>query len=494
MEETIISQSVNAAFTPSLDKPEDASATTYRAPYTVSLFIQDRHAESYIVGPVGSGKTVGGIMKMVYVASRQAKSKNGKRKTRFAVVRDTYEALKMTTMKSFFDWFPPGEAGDWISSQKTFILRIGDVEAEIIWLGLDDERDVRRLLSLELTGVFFDEFVFIRRDIVEAAAGRVGRYPSVKDGGPTWYGVWGSSNVGSVADWWYEYLYKEVPSDPIRANEMRLFTQPGARTREAENVENLTPDYYGRFTRTRTAEWLAQYLDCVWQPAKGGKPVHPMFRRAIHVSPYELIPNPAFPLLIGYDPGVSYSGLVFGQHDHINNRVMLLEHGFILENIGTERMIRDVLNPLLARQYRAVAGRVLMCLDPAVRNRSAGNESSSYDYIKAAKLQATFDMDNSIGTRLAQVDSFLSRNTNLGPALVVDPRNKVVIDGFEYGYRYKLSRAGVKSEVPEKNQYSHPMDGVQYICLNAPKSLSAVNRATDSESLYRPTSGNIYRT
>lgn len=458
-----------------------------------SYFVVRNNDRVFITG--NSGKTVGGLMKIIYHASRQAPNKDGIRKSRFAVVRDTYENLRATTHRSWLDWCPDGKAGTWMSSMKTFYLKMGDVESEVIWLGLDDQKDVARLLSLELTGIFFDEFVFISESIVEAAAGRIGRYPSMKDGGPTWYGMWGSTNPGTVEDWWYNRLYKEIPSDPIRAEEVKLFVQPGARTPRAENLDNLHPEYYAKLQRTKSAEWQAQFLDVEWAPGKGGSPVHPMFSRSIHVSPHQLIPSPSYPLLIGYDPGVSYMGLCFAQYDHMNHRVFFHHPDFILEDMGAERLVKEVVRPLLNTTFKNVSGRVLWCMDPAARNRSAGDERSAYGIIKAAGFQCAFHQDNSIRPRLDAVDQFLGRNTNQGPALVIDPRCEKLIAGFAHGYRYKLSKTGVKSDVPEKNSFSHLMDSGQYVCQNAGKSLTAVNRSTSQTApgMSGPAK-NIYRT
>jgi hypothetical protein len=37
-----------------------------------------------------------------------------------------------------------------------------------------------------------------------------------------------------------------------------------------------------------------------------------------------------------------------------------------------------------------------------------------------------------------------------------------IVAGFEHGYRYKKKRDGTFEEVPDKNQWSHPHDAVQY--------------------------------
>jgi ABC-type ATPase involved in cell division len=59
---------------------------TYKPPTTIGEFIKDYRAGSlfhdWIVGPVGSGKTTGLFMKLVYMAKLQAPGADGVRRSR----------------------------------------------------------------------------------------------------------------------------------------------------------------------------------------------------------------------------------------------------------------------------------------------------------------------------------------------------------------------------------------------------------------------------
>ena len=66
---------------------------------------------------------------------------------------------------------------------------------EVIFLALDDESDIRKLLGAELTGVWFNEAREMQKSIIDAGTMRVGRYPPMRDGGPTWYGVIADTNA-----------------------------------------------------------------------------------------------------------------------------------------------------------------------------------------------------------------------------------------------------------------------------------------------------------
>ncbi len=61
-----------------------------------------------IRGPIGSGKSVASVMKLMRIAKMHPVSPmDGKRHARFAITRNTYPELKTTTVKTFHAWVPP---------------------------------------------------------------------------------------------------------------------------------------------------------------------------------------------------------------------------------------------------------------------------------------------------------------------------------------------------------------------------------------------------
>ena len=57
-------------------------------------------------GPVGSGKSVSCCVEIFRRALQQEKAPDGKRYSRWAVIRNTNPQLKTTTIKTWLDWFP----------------------------------------------------------------------------------------------------------------------------------------------------------------------------------------------------------------------------------------------------------------------------------------------------------------------------------------------------------------------------------------------------
>ena len=157
----------------------------------LSQFMMSTAPVAICIGPIGSGKTVACILKMWKVANEQRPGRDGIRRTRWAVVRNNYPALRTTTIRTFLDVFPEKVFGvlKWTQPPHQ-VVRSGDVEMACDFLALDKQEDIAKLRSAEFTGIFFNELSFIdNKEIFDEATSRVGRYPPIREGGATWAGV-----------------------------------------------------------------------------------------------------------------------------------------------------------------------------------------------------------------------------------------------------------------------------------------------------------------
>lgn len=209
-------------------------------------------------GPVGSGKSSACVMEIVKRASQQEPGADGVRRTRFAVIRNTYRELRDTTRRTFEQWVPQ-MAGKWREADFAFDLRapLDDgtrVECEVLFRSLNRPEDVKKLLSLELTGAYVNEVKEIPKRVIDVLETRIGRYPSAAQGGPTWFGWWGDTNPWHVGHWGQK-LFKEPPPG------YELYAQPGGRAANAENTEHLPQGYYTRLCHGKDAEWIRVFID-----------------------------------------------------------------------------------------------------------------------------------------------------------------------------------------------------------------------------------------
>lgn len=462
-----------------------AQAINYTPPDTISRFIKDHLPGElfydWIVGPVGSGKTTGIFMKLVYMAQMQAKGPDGIRRSRAVIVRNTGQQLQDTTLNSWFTWFKPGQAGSWEITQKKFTLRFADVECEVLFRPLDTPQDVARVLSLEVTFAIVDEFVEIPQAIIDALAARCGRYPSAVMGGATNWGMWGSSNPATEDNWWFDYLHNGVgviqPGEGVSLHHRivlderntRYFLQPSGFSPFAENVENLPGgrDYYTSAAKNKSEAWIKQFIEAEWGYSIAGKPVIQSFNAKVHISKTPLRYDPNLHLVGGYDPGIGGAAMMFGQED-LEGRLHVLGE-IITSGVGADRFIAERLKPYLARRFPELpAGGFTVAPDPAANSRSANDESTIVARIKR-HFPVSIESNNRLPLRLDAIDHFCTRMAYGMPSLIIDERScPTLIRALKGGWRFALDnkerlRGGADAK-PEKNAYSHPGDAFGYLC------------------------------
>lgn len=439
-----------------------STSVEYTPPPTIKRFIKDYKPGElfydWIIGPVGSGKTTGIFFKLAYMAGCQAPGPDGIRRTRAVVVRNTLPQLRDTTLSSWNYWFKDGQAGHWRATENKFILRAADVECEVLFRPLDTADDVARVLSLEVTFALLDEFVQIPKAIVDALSARLGRYPSAKDGGATNWGMWGSSNPDTEDNWWYEYLHNQLPDNA------KYFVQPSGFSDKAENLDNLPGKqaYYTNQAKGKSEAWIKQFIDAEWGYSAAGQPVVPTFKADLHLAKTPLLYNPKLKLLVGFDPGIGGSALIFGQQD-LNGRLNVLGE-LVQSGYGVSRLIQERLRPYLRQKFPDAD--VLIAPDPAAANRTQTDERSVVDEFKK-HFNVKIETNNRLPMRLEAIEYFTNRLVSGSPALLIDSKEcPVLVRALKGGWRYVMDtkRDVVKGLEPEKNAYSHPGDAFGYLC------------------------------
>lgn len=450
----------------------------YEPPVSAAGFLQSEKFISLIVGPIGSTKTTAGIMKIAYHASRMAKARDGIRRSRAIWVRNTREQLRDTSIPDFLKWFPDGQAGTYEKTNYKFVLRFGDVECEVLFRGLDDANDVRRLLSLQASFAILDEFREIHKDIFEALQGRLGRYPDgmlvphrpewghdkkgnpiagcVTDEGKPNDHIWGMTNPPDMDTFWETFL----TNPPKNAD---VFFQPGGLSQEADWTQYLKPDYYDNLAEGKTQDWIDVYINAQFGKSLAGQPVFRSFKYDYHVAKEPLRPIRMKTLIIGMDFGLNPSCTI-NQIDPLGR--LLTFDAITSDGTGVLQFVRSRLKPLLAEKYGGMAAVIVG--DPAGQQRAQTDERSCFDILRNEGLKVVAARTNSIVARIASVDQFLMRQVDGKAGCLIDPSCTPLIRAMRGGYRYKLKpRSGEHEDTPEKNVHSHIADAHQYACLYA---------------------------
>lgn len=443
---------------------------TYNASPTCSKFHHDDNFVRLILGPIGSGKSVACINEMLMRSFKQEPGPDGIRRTRWVIIRNTYSELRDTTIKSFQEWCPQ-TAGQWFVARNEFIFKMGDVEAEFLFRALDRPQDVKKLLSLEVTGAFINEAREVPKSIFDAVQGRVGRYPSAIQGGPTWSGVFMDSNCPADDHWFYKWFEEE--RDPTWS----LYKQPSGLSPEAENLDNLPGgvDYYKRLMPGKSDIWIDIYVHGLYGDSADGKPVYPEYQDNIHAVQESEMPavDPNEPVYCGQDYGLTPAATFaqkLGGHWYIHREV-------VTDNMGAVNFAKEV-NDTITKYFTNC--KVISWGDPSAP-RSQSDESTPIQIMKANGIPTEKAPTNDpVLRREAVAQTMQSLAMDGKPVFTLSSACKTLRKGMNGRYCYKrvqVSGDEKYRDEPSKDMYSHVQDSLQYLMLGAGEGKQVVGQA-----------------
>jgi hypothetical protein len=436
----------------------------YQAPPTIAAFLSDNSFVRGITGPFGSGKSSGCSIEFLLRAQMQEPAKDGIRYTRFAAVRNTYPELRDTTRRTIEDWLPSG-IRSWSETSYSYTVRFNDVHCEIMLRPLDKPEDVKKLLSLELTGAWVNEAKEVPKAVIDGLTGRVGRFPGPRLAPCTWSGIWMDTNPPDTDHWWYKAFEEDKPEG------WGIHRQPSGLAPNAENISNLlggqrtregVPLYYARMMAGKAKEWVEVFVHGRYGFVKDGKPVYPEYNNELHT----LTTEPAYLggiLLMGMDFGLT-PAIVVAQRTPAYQYQVLRE--FVSESMGAVNFSKLVATEL-KRDFPKAAFRGWG--DPAGSSRSQVDERTPYEVVQSAGLPIDPTHTNDFVRRREAVSNKLTRLTMTGkPSLVISPRCKVLRKAMNGAYcfrRVQVAGAERFKDAPDKNDYSHVAEALQYLLV-----------------------------
>jgi hypothetical protein len=218
---------------------------SYRDSPTIKAFSDCDAFIRGLMGPFGSGKSSACVVEILARAMAQQRAPDGVRRSRWAVIRNTFPQLKDTAIKTFHDWLPPRQFGEHrVTDHRYLITAFEDAHIEVLFRALDRPDDMANLLSLELTGAWVNEAREIPWPIIEALQSRVGRYPSRRDGGPTWHGIIMDTNPPDVDSKWYRFFEEQEHQEGFSTSRVSDLARPrpaGFREGRAIGQAELSP-------------------------------------------------------------------------------------------------------------------------------------------------------------------------------------------------------------------------------------------------------------
>lgn len=432
----------------------------------------DNSRIAVIEGPVGSGKSTGSCLRLQRHAYEQVPGSDGIARTRWAIVRNTKKQLLDTTLKTWLQIFPEQLFGSFSSTYMSHHWHFQPqgmahpIDAEFIFRALDDAADVADLLSLEVTGFWFNEL----REIVEEILTHAGRRCRYLNGDrPSTYSGW----IGDTNPWdTQHFLQDRLVRNP---RGWKHFQQPGGMEPNAENLENLEQTeetlalpyddprrreqgrkYYIQALQDYSEEDARVYVHAQRGRTRSGKPIYTEYRDTVHCKAFELVRG--IPLAIGIDFGRTPAAAI-GQHMPTGQwrwRYELCAFDMGVKKFGEE------LKRLLAEKCEGFeVGNVTG--DPA-GNAKDGKDETAFDLLKASGIVAKPATTNELSVRIEAVQGAFRRMADGQPGMIVHPDCVLLRDACIDGYRYrKLQTAGERySEDPDKNKFSHIAEAIQY--------------------------------
>jgi hypothetical protein len=446
-----------------------------------------------IMGPEGSGKSIGSGAKMLWAAQQQAPSPHdGIIRVKGYIIRATYRDLWDKTIPSYWQCWPknmPGstwQGGKGEPATHTIQWREPCSKSPTGYKRYEAIHEFRAIgentidafvAGLEPTWIYCNEVNTLPRNVLSTFYRRCGRYPAPKDrpndGVKRWFGVFGDFNAEDEAHW----LFHDC-MDGKKAG-VHFIQQPSGFSPQAENLRQLRkidPDYYQNKAKLMEGWQVKRMIENKWGFSRTGEPVFGEdWDDDLHVATSIIEPDPRHPVYVGADAGGSPAAIFF---QYINGCMIVFDElttpdGLFwdAETFGQKcRNKMDTQYPNCKVEWFAP--------DPSAGARLTGGaahlDEEHRNWISifaiATKWKPNIPTTNDIGLRLQSV----RRRLRLGKrGYLVSSKCVMLRSGFNSGY--KLGKVDPKDGATpanniRKNRYSHVQDANQAgsLCLPLP--------------------------
>jgi hypothetical protein len=350
------------------------------------------------------------------------------------------------------------------------------LDMEVMFRALDRPDDIKKVLSMELTGAWINEAREVPKGLIDGLGDAVGRYPAQRDGGPTWRGIIADTNPPDDNHWWYRLAEVERPEG------WEFFRQPGGLIEtdegfvpnlEAENLKNLEENYYLTRAAGKDPDHIRVYYCNQYGFVKEGKPVIPEYIDAKHCMKEMYVPPKGSLIYVGLDFGLTPAA-TFAQRLPMGRWVVFDE--LVTEDMGAVRF-GELLGFRLRGEYKDYE--IEIYGDPSGDYRAGTDERTPYQILHAAGIMAYPAPSNDFTIRREAIAVPLSRLVDGEPGLMVTPKCNMTRKGLAGGYYYRRLRIRGEEryqEKPSKNMYSHPVESLGYLLLGAGEGRSIIGQ------------------
>lgn len=499
---------------------QDVTIQQFKPPGPVgAAHIESTHPIPVIMGPAGSGKTVGSAFKGPYLATNWFPvCRDGVVRVKLTVLRPTYRDMARTALESWHSerLFP--EKHPWTVEYTGGIDRpvvhkmrwkakrgadLVTVDFTAMFAAIGDASPEQFAKGFETSCVWLNECDLFGPRIPGLMFSRTGRYPSLdmiasseldrvtrerrllmqQLGLPTQDDdvmlpriLWGDCNPPDPGNWVNRWLIEKPQEHKL----YKMFRQPSGLSPHAENREGKTRASYEEDLQTMTPNDARRFVHGEIGYALDGKPVYEKeYSSFVHRADQPLKPAAGVPLALGFDAGGS-PACAIGQFMP-SGQLRILREVCAEPGTGAERFSKAVMETLVQHlpglPVREAFG------DPSAfygADRANGELAWMEMVARALSINIEPAPSNEPGLRQDAVRWYLNqRMDGVTPGLLVDPSCEIILGGFAAHYKLtKLASAGQTDRLAvAKNEYSHVHDALQYLCLGHRGRYAVINDA-----------------
>lgn len=191
------------------------------------------------------------------------------------------------------------------------------------------------------------------------------------------------------------------------------------------------------------------------------------FRRDIHVSDKKLIWDPAYPMIRGWDFGLSSAIVVCQWHPELNQIRAFEAH------LGQEILFDPWCDMILPVIYKNFPGAQWEDYgDIAGKIRQANAEKSYYELLRDRGIRMRWPKKRGVVWSLNRISSLLRTLYHSQPKFIIDPGCELLIEAFEGGYCNAKNLKNDDTYIPVKDGvFDHVMDAFRYPTMCVPMQL-----------------------
>ena len=450
---------------------------------TFETFHNDRSKFRLLMGGFGSGKSTACCADIILNLRDMPPMKDGVRRARGAIIRNTMGELESTTMRTWAKWFGNDELGVRLGYEKikrkpnllykyVYYDDKGKCELELFCIGLDSDKAKAKLESLELTFGYVNEAQHIPRSVIEHLIGRVGRYPAKDDMTAAFFSyVIADTNPPNTHHWMYEDFESK---NKIEAN--KIFHQPHGLIRspdglwvnnpKCDNVKHLADNYY--YDMAKASGFSKQYIKTICNGeygfSKEGKPVYSEYNDEIHsADTVDILPD--IPIVIGVDGGSTPAAVVNQCTE--SGQVRPIKE--FTTHFSSARTLKE--NHVLPWVLKNCEGlKVLIVCDPSMSKPNENIEVSAMEIWGHDRWEVVTAKSNYIDPRIEAQKKLLNKMVDGQPAFLLSRTKcpmlrEAMISKYCY-VEIHGKNEGTFKDIPEKTHpHSDVADCEQYVAL-----------------------------